>query len=235
MIGSTIRPRNPVSFDWFDGHPLVRTSAVQLPSWAVALLLLIRHAPTKETGRSLSGRLPGHSLSGPGQEMAEKLGERLASVRIGAIYSSPLERTMETAAPIADRQRRKVIPHPGLLEVDYGSWSGRTMKSLRPLRNWQTVIRTPSRAGFPGGETILAAQQRAVAACEELAARHRQSTIALVSHGDPIKAIVSHYLGQPLDLFNRIAVAPASVTVLDLGTWPRLLALNTNGDPSTWQ
>lgn len=201
----------------------------------MARLLLIRHAPTRETGRSLSGRLAGYSLNEQGQEMAEQLGERLSKIRISAVYSSPLERAMETAAPIAARQKRKVIPHPGLLEVDYGKWSGRTMKSLRPLRNWQTVIKTPSRAGFPGGETILAAQQRAVATCEELAARHRQATIALVSHGDPIKAIASHYLGQPLDLFNRIAVAPASVTVLDLGTWPRLLALNSNGDPSTWQ
>lgn len=198
-------------------------------------LLLIRHAPTKETGRSLSGRLPGHSLTEDASAMAERLGERLTAIRIHAIYSSPLERTMETATAIAEKQKRKVIPHPGLLEVDYGTWSGRTMKSLRPLRNWQTVVRTPSRAGFPGGETILAAQQRVVATCEELAARHRKATVALVSHADPIKAIVSHYLGQPLDLFNRIAIAPASVTVIDLDGWPRLLALNTNGDPSTWQ
>jgi probable phosphoglycerate mutase len=198
-------------------------------------LLLIRHAPTKETGRSLSGRLPGHSLTPAGQQMADALSARLAPVRISAIYSSPLERAMETAAPIANRQRKKVVPHDGLLEIDYGRWSGRTMKSLRPLRNWQTVIKTPSRAGFPDGETLRAAQQRAVATCEELAARHRQSTIALVSHGDPIKAIASHYLGQPLDLFNRIAISPASVTVVDLGVFPRVVAVNTNGDPSTWQ
>jgi probable phosphoglycerate mutase len=167
--------------------------------------------------------------------MADALSNRLATIRISAVYSSPLERAMETALPIASRQRRKVIPHEGLLEVDYGTWSGRTMKSLRPLRNWQTVVKTPSRAGFPGGETLRAAQQRAVATCEELAARHRKATIALVSHGDPIKAIASHYLGQPLDLFNRIAVSPASVTVVDLGSWPRVIAINTNGEPSTWQ
>jgi probable phosphoglycerate mutase len=196
---------------------------------------LIRHAPTKETGRSLSGRLPGYSLNDHGRELAVRLGERLASVKLAAIYSSPLERAMETAEPIAAKQRRKVVAHPGLLEVDYGSWSGRTMKSLRPLKNWQVVIKSPSRAGFPGGETLLSTQQRAVATCEELARRHAKATIALVSHGDPIKAIASHYLGQPLDLFNRIAIAPASVTVIDLGTWPRVLALNTNGDPSTWQ
>lgn len=198
-------------------------------------LLLIRHAVTKETGRSLSGRLPGYSLTDSGKEMADALGERLSSIRISAIYSSPLERTMETATPIAARQKKKVLPHEGLLEVDYGKWSGRTMKSLRPLRNWQTVIRAPSRAGFPGGETILEAQRRAVATCEELATRHGRATIALVSHGDPIKAIASHYLGQPLDLFNRITISPASVTVLDLGPFTRFLAINSNGDPSTWQ
>ncbi|HEY7582775.1 MAG TPA: histidine phosphatase family protein [Acidimicrobiia bacterium] len=203
----------------------------------MARLLLIRHAPTSETGRMLSGRLPGKSLSPQGREMAEALASELRSVRLAAIYSSPLERAVETATPIALAQRREVIVHEGLLEVDYGSWSGRSLKSLYRLRLWRVVIRTPSRAGFPGGESIAEAQHRMVSTCEELAALHKGKTVALVTHGDPIKAAVSHFLGQPLDLFNRIAIAPASVTVLDLpsGGWPRLVSLNAGGNPSTWQ
>jgi probable phosphoglycerate mutase len=185
----------------------------------------------------LSGRLPGKSLSPQGRGMAEALASELRSVRLAAIYSSPLERAVETATPIALAQRREVIVHEGLLEVDYGSWSGRSLKSLYRLRLWRVVIRTPSRAGFPGGESIAEAQHRMVSTCEELAALHKGKTVALVTHGDPIKAAVSHFLGQPLDLFNRIAIAPASVTVLDLpnGGWPRLVSLNAGGNPSTWQ
>lgn len=202
----------------------------------MARLLLIRHAPTAETGRSLTGRLPGKSLGAEGQDMAKALAIRLSSTRLAAIYSSPLERTMETALPIANAQKKQVIPHDGLLEVDYGSWSGRSLRSLYRLRLWRVVIMTPSRARFPGGESIAEAQHRMVATCEELAARHRQKTIALVSHGDPIKAVVSHCLGQPLDLFNRISIAPASVTVLDLpeGGWPRVVSINGDGGSGTW-
>ncbi|MGH8957610.1 MAG: histidine phosphatase family protein [Acidimicrobiia bacterium] len=202
----------------------------------MARLLLIRHAPTAETGRILSGRLPGKSLTPAGRESAELLASELRSVRLGAIYSSPLERAMETAAPIAAAQKKEVVVHEGLLEVDYGAWSGRSLKSLYRLRLWRVVIRTPSRAGFPGGESIAEAQHRMVSTCEELSARHKEKTIALVTHADPIKGAVSHFLGQPLDLFNRIAIAPASVTVLDLptGGWPRLVSLNAGGNSSTW-
>jgi probable phosphoglycerate mutase len=203
----------------------------------MARLLLIRHALTAETGRFLSGRLPGRSLTPDGLEQASALAQALRTVRIGAIYSSPLERALETARPIAAAQRKEVISHDGLLEVDYGSWSGRSLKSLNRLRLWRVVIRTPSRARFPEGESIAEAQHRIVATCEDLAIRHRDKTIALVTHGDPIKAVVSHYLGQPLDLFNRLTITPASVTVLDLpaGGWPRLVSLNGVGNPSTWQ
>jgi len=202
----------------------------------MARLLLIRHAPTPETGRVLSGRLPGRSLTPEGEDIAGLLATELRSIRLAAIYSSPLERAMETAAPIAAAQKKEVIAHEGLLEVDYGAWSGRSLKSLYRLRLWRVVIRTPSRAGFPGGESIAGAQHRMVSTCEELSARHKEKTIALVTHADPIKAVVSHFLGQPLDLFNRIAIAPASVTVLDLpnGGWPRLLSLNADADSSKW-
>jgi probable phosphoglycerate mutase len=206
----------------------------------MARLLLVRHAPTPETGRSLTGRLPGHVLSEDGQAIAAALGDRLSKVRLAAIYASPLERTRQTAEAISVRQAKKpaldVIDHPGLLEVDYGSWSGRTLRSLYRLAAWRLVVTAPSRVQFPGGESLVHAQARAVATCEEFARHHGKGNVAVVTHADIIKAVVSHYLGQPLDLFNRIAVSPASVAVLDLGAdGPvRVVTLNSNGDPATW-
>jgi probable phosphoglycerate mutase len=206
----------------------------------MARLLLVRHAPTPETGRSLTGRLPGHVLDEDGQALATALGNRLSIVNLAAIYTSPLERTRQTAEAISARQVKKnppmVTDHPGLLEVDYGAWSGRTLRSLYPLAAWRLVVTAPSRVQFPGGESLIQAQARAVATCEELARRHGKANVAVVTHADIIKAVVSHYLGQPLDLFNRVAVSPASVTVLDLGAdgSVRVLTLNSNGDPAIW-
>ena len=203
----------------------------------MARLLLVRHAPTLETGKTLYGRLPGHSPSAKGREMAAGVAERLSAVKVAAVYASPMERAMETAEAIASRQRKPVLPHEGLMEVDYGRWAGRSLRSLYALKAWRVVVTTPSRVRFPDGESLLEAQTRIVKTCHDLAARHRNQTILAVSHADMIKAAVSHYLGQPLDLFNRIAVAPASVAVIDLpdGGAPRVVALNSNGDSTTWQ
>jgi probable phosphoglycerate mutase len=206
----------------------------------MARILLVRHATTAATGRLLCGRLPGYHLSPDGQRQAQRLGERLQPLSLAAIYASPLERTWETAEAIAQHRRGVagvVREHQGLLEVDYGDWSGRSLGSLRRLQAWRTVVSSPSRLRFPGGESLGDAQRRAVAVCEELSQRHRERTVGLVTHADIIKAMVSHYLGQPLDLFNRLAIAPASVSVLELPVQgpARLIALNTNGDPTTWQ
>ena len=200
-------------------------------------LVLVRHAPTAETGKTLYGRSPGHPLSEEGVNMAAEVAERLGRVKMAAVYSSPLARATQTAAPIADRQRKEVIVQDALLEVDYGDWTGRSLKSLYRLKAWRTVLSHPSQVRFPGGESLLEAQTRVVNACGELARRHRRQIVVAVTHADVIKVAVSHYLGQPLDLFNRIAVAPASVTVVDLlaGGPPRMIALNTNGDSTTWR
>jgi probable phosphomutase (TIGR03848 family) len=202
----------------------------------MARLLLIRHAVTDETGKVLSGRLPGRPLNPLGVEMANQLAERLSMVKLAAVYASPLERTMETAAPLAANKGRQVVAEPGLIETDYGSWSGRNLRSLYRLRLWQVVVSSPSRIRFPGGESLLEMQQRMVATIEDLARRHRKQTIALVSHADPIKAAVSHYLGQPLDLFNRLDISPASVTILNLSTGrpPHWGTINNSGDPGSW-
>ena len=202
----------------------------------MARLLLIRHAPTPETGTKLTGRLPGVSLGEAGLRQAEDTARRLADVKLKAVYASPIERTWETAEAVAAPHGLEPIRADGFIEVDYGRWSGRTLKSLYRLEAWKTVQMTPSRMVFPDGEAIAAAQARAVQACEDVAGDHGKDTVAVVSHSDIIKAIVAHYLGSPLDQFQRIGVRPASVTVLDLpkGGVPVVAAVNTNGDPSTW-
>lgn len=182
----------------------------------MARLVLIRHAPTPETGRRLTGRLPGVGLGGEGKAMAKETAIRLAAVPLAAVYASPMERTSETARIVAEPHGLEPVAEEGLLEVDFGKWSGRTLASLSRLKAWRTVQLTPSRVTFPGGESIASAQRRAVDACERLAAAHGNDTVALVSHADIIKAVVSHYLGQPLDLFQRIVISPGSITVIDL-------------------
>jgi probable phosphomutase (TIGR03848 family) len=199
-------------------------------------VLLVRHAPTPETGKSLTGRLPGVSLDDRGIEIARRTASHLATLKLKAVYASPIERTWETALEICAPHGIRPLPDDGILEVDYGDWSGRTLASLYRLKAWRTVQTTPSRMTFPGGENLADAQHRAVGAVERLAGDHRSHTIALVTHADVIKAVVAHYLGTPLDLFQRIGVGPASVSVIDFPKdhAPIVTALNTNGDPTTW-
>lgn len=167
---------------------------------------------------------------------ARDTASRLAGVRIAAVYASPIERTWETAQAVAEPHGVTPIAEDGLLEVDYGAWSGRTLASLSKLKAWRVVQETPSRFVFPEGEGLLEAQHRAVQTVARLAAGHKKKTIALVSHADIIKAVVSHHLGQPFDLFQRIGVSPTSVSVLDIPDAgpPRVVAVNTNGDPTSW-
>lgn len=200
-------------------------------------VLLVRHAPTPETGKKLTGRLPGVSLDERGLEIARRTADQLSEVKLKAVYSSPIERTWETALEVCAPHRLSPIPEDGVLEVDYGSWSGRTLKSLYQLKAWKAVQLTPSRMTFPNGENLADAQRRAVAAIDRIAAAHPKDTVAVVTHADIIKAVVAHHLGTPLDLFQRIGVAPASVTVIDIPKEgvPVVLAVNTSGDPTTWR
>jgi len=200
-------------------------------------VLLVRHAPTHETGKKLTGRLPGVSLDESGREMARRTAANLGSVKLKAVYSSPIERTWETALEICAPHRLEPVREDGVIEIDYGDWSGRTLKSLYPLKAWRTVQITPSRMTFPAGESLAAAQHRAVAAVDRLAAAHVKDTIAIVTHADIIKSVAAHHLGSPLDMFQRIGVAPASVTVIDIPKTgvPIVVAINTSGDPTTWR
>ena len=197
----------------------------------MTVLLLIRHGENNytKTGR-LAGWTPGVSLNEAGQQQAAALAERLKGAPIKAIYSSPLERARETAAPLAAAQRLGVQIVAGVGEVRYGQWQGRSLKAVARTKLWRTVQSLPSAMQFPEGETFRAVQTRAVEAVEQLVRAHPKDMIAVVSHGDVIKLLVAHYLGLPLDLFQRIMINTASVTVLRLGQGqPHLVKLNDTG------
>ena len=175
-------------------------------------LVLARHAVTAQTGPLLSGRASGIDLSEKGRDQAEVLGKRLANLPVAAVYASPIERTTQTAAAVATHHGLTVQPLPGVLEADYGEWTGQKISELAKTDLWKVVQRTPSRVVFPGGEAIMAMQARMVETLDSLVADHPGDLIVVVSHADPIKAAIAHYTGVHLDLFQRIAVAPASIT-----------------------
>jgi len=197
-------------------------------------VLLVRHAANEWTkSHKLAGRTPGVYLNDQGRKQAKALGERLAKVKLDAIYASPLERTMETAKAIAQHHKLDIKEHPGLLEVDYGQWTGKEIAKLAKKSSWRTVQFYPSGAGFPGGETMYQMQSRFVQEVNRLVAEHPGQTIALVGHADLIKSAVAHYLGVHFDLFQRIVISTASITTVAFTPMgPRVIAVNdTNHNP----
>ena len=193
-------------------------------------LVLVRHAVTAQTGPLLSGRTPGIDLSDTGRAQAKALGERLAKLPISVVYASPIERTTQTAGAVAEHHGLAVQPLPGVLEADYGEWTGGKIADLAKTDLWKTVQRAPSRARFPDGESLAEMQSRMVVALEEVVARHPGELVVVVSHADPIKAAIAHYTGVHLDLFQRIMVSPASVTVFELGPYgAAMLKCNDTG------
>ncbi len=198
-------------------------------------LLLIRHASNDLLKENrMGGRMPGVHLNEQGRAEAEALAERLARLPLVAVYSSPMERTRETARFIADRHGLEVHIHPGLHEVDCGQWSGQPADRLREEPYWLPLRIYPSRIPFPGGENSWQVQIRVLAALEEIQNAHPGGTVAVVSHADPIRLAVAHYIGLPIDLFRRLPVSPASLTVVAFEPLPqapqilrpRLLCLN---------
>lgn len=182
-------------------------------------IMLVRHAENEwvRTGK-LAGWTPGVHLNSHGRVQASALAEYLSRIRINAIYSSPLERTMETAEAIASRFPDMVVePLDALGEVRFGAWQGRSLHKLRREPLWRLVQIFPSRVVFPAGESFRAAQMRAVDALETLARQQDRQRIVVVSHSDIIKLVLAYYLGMHLDFFQRIEVSPASVSVLSLG------------------
>jgi probable phosphomutase (TIGR03848 family) len=189
---------------------------------------LVRHAVTDHTGERLSGWLPDIHLSEDGRAQARDVARRLAVVPLKAIYSSPLERTLETARLIAQQHKLRVIVREGLKEVNYGRWTNRSFKSLRRTKLWTVVQRWPSAVRFPEGESILELQARALSEVELIADSHGRAAVCVVSHADWIKAVLAHYLGMHIDLFQRIEISPASVSVVHIGQYGvRVVGMNS--------
>ena len=199
------------------------------------LVLLVRHGQTPTTGSTLPGRARGLHLADTGRAQAQAAADRIAALKdVAAVYASPLERTRETAKPIAEARGLKVQIERGLLECDFGAWTGSKLRDLMKLPEWQTVQRYPSGFRFPDGESFAEMQTRMVGAIDELVARHPGETIVAVSHADPIKAALAQALGTHLDLFQRIIVSPCSISAVLYGpTGPAVLAANSTGDDLT--
>lgn len=195
-------------------------------------ILLIRHGENdwvKE--RRLAGWTPGVCLNAAGRQQAAQVGERLTALPLQAVYSSPLERCIETAQAVAEPHGLSVIPLEEVGEVRYGEWEGAFLKELAQKPEWLQVQLHPSRFQFPGGEAMRETQRRMVNCLERLAHEHPQHLIAVVSHADPIKLALAHYLGLHLDQFQRLVVAPASISVLSLSSrgGAHVLRLNDDG------
>jgi probable phosphomutase (TIGR03848 family) len=195
------------------------------------LVLFVRHGQTATTGTILPGRAPGLHLADAGREQATAAAGRIAELdRLDAVYASPLERARETASPIAAARQQKVRIDRGLLECDFGDWTGGELKKLMKLPEWRTVQSYPSGFRFPGGESFVEMQDRMVGTVQRLVAPHTGGVIVCVSHADTIKAAVAHALGTHLDLFQRIVISPCSVTAVVYGTGtPVVLTVNSTG------
>ena len=190
-------------------------------------LYLIRHGATDSAGHVLTGRAPGIHLSERGSKQAAQLPHRFANVPIAAIYATPLERTQETAAPLAQELGLSVEISEDLTEVDYGEWMGRAVKDLLQDALWNRFNAFRSSTGIPGGESMLQIQTRVVGCLNRIRDSFPDQHIAIVSHGDPIKAAVSHYIGLHLDMFFRFQISPASVTIVRVSsTDAAVIALN---------
>ncbi|UYN88798.1 MAG: histidine phosphatase family protein [Anaerolineales bacterium] len=181
-------------------------------------VLLIRHGENDYVKKQrLAGRLPGVHLNARGRAQAAALAAALKAVPLAAVYSSPLERAVETAQPLAAARKLRIIKRKGLLESDLGEWQGKLLKTLRRDKRWAVLQNTPSLFRFPGGEGMLEQQARLVSEVDALCAMHKaKDIIACVLHADPIKLIVAHYAGMPLDQFQRLSVATASVSTLHI-------------------
>jgi probable phosphoglycerate mutase len=191
-------------------------------------LLLIRHGENDYTRKGkLAGWTPGVRLNEKGLVQAQALVGHLGQAPIKFVYSSPLERALETAAPLAKAKQLRVQKLEGVGEVRYGDWTGKSLKSLARTKLWKTVQRHPASMEFPQGETFRAVQTRAVNAIESLAGKHPKQMVAVFSHGDVIKLLLAHYLGMPIDLFQRIAIHTGSISYIRLtGGMPLVIKLN---------
>lgn len=179
------------------------------------IILLIRHGQTPTTGQVLPGRAPGLHLADRGQEQARDVAQRIEGLELSAIYSSPMLRAQETAAPTIDAQGLKAQLADSLIECDFGAWTGKKLSELNKLPEWKEVQNSPSTFRFPEGESFVEMQQRMVDGIEEIASAHPGEVVAAFSHADTIKAAVAHFVGTPLDSFQRIHIDTASISAVE--------------------
>jgi probable phosphoglycerate mutase len=198
---------------------------------ASTLIIMVRHGKTPSTGKLLPGRAKGLHLSDTGKQEALVVAERLSKIKkVAAIYASPLERARETAAPIAKALKQKVIINKGLLECDFGDWTGEELAKLMKLPEWSNVQRAPSTFRFPKGESFTEMQTRMVSTLDDLRKKHNGGVVICVSHADPIKAAVAHAMGTHIDLFQRIVISTCSVTAVSYSSFgPVVLTVNSTG------
>lgn len=213
-------------------HPAQQDEDKKQPAPRMTYLFLIRHGENDwvDTGK-LAGRTPGVYLNQKGLDQAQQLAQRLGNQPISRIYSSPLERCVQTAEPLAQALGLTVIEEPGVLEVDYGEWRGAALKDLSQKPEWQLVQIYPGGFRFPGGETLREVQSRVIRTLERIRQEHPGEAIAVFAHGDVIRTALAYYLGTALDLFQRIQISTASVSLLGFHTFgPRILGMNDTGE-----
>jgi probable phosphoglycerate mutase len=203
---------------------------------AASVVLLVRHGLTPTTGIKLPGRAPGLHLSDEGRRQAEAAAERIGKVaRIAAVYCSPITRARETAQPIGRAVKRALRIERDLADLDIGEWTGMSLKQAARRPEWETVQRNPSSFRFPGGESFPEMQTRMTSALGRIVARHPGQIVVAVSHADPIKAAVAQALGTPLDLFQRIMIAPSSITVVAYRRGgPSVITVNSLSGDLVW-
>ncbi|NMB55597.1 MAG: phosphoglycerate mutase [Leptolinea sp.] len=178
-------------------------------------LILARHGETDVIGKKLTGRINGIHLNASGRKQADVIAAYLKSLKIGAIFSSPLERAMETARPLSEACGIPISPHSGLTEINFGAWQGRPYRQLEKLKLWQTIQTSPSRVTFPAGESFITARQRMVASLEEIVSVLGKNDVAVCfSHCDPIRLAIAYFLNMALDDFQRLTIEPGSLSLV---------------------
>jgi broad specificity phosphatase PhoE len=191
--------------------------------------LLIRHGDCEPVGKSIAGRMSGVNLNERGLEQARILAERLGKMKIDRLYSSPLERTRQTAAPLAKVLRCDVQISEELHEINYGKWTGKTFEELSTIPLWKEFYSFKSNTRIPEGEMVVEVESRM---CRFIEAERRNcnGTVAIFSHGDPIKTVIAHYTGIPLDFVVRLEISPASISILRIDDYgASVLTVNNTG------
>jgi len=193
--------------------------------------LLMRHGETDAVGKSIMGWRPGWHLNENGRKQVERLAARLAHLPIRAIYTSPLERAVETAEAVGKPHGIDPRLHPDLGEFHAGKWEGEAIDDLDRREDWRRFNQFRGGTRAPGGELAIEMQSRMIGRVQAIAQEHEGETVGIVSHGDPLRAVVAFYMGIPIDMLLRFEISPASVSVLELSEWgARVMCVNQSCD-----